>query len=160
MRLTQRRVSLKRGFGEQPTLLSAWAVATTNRPASLGRGAGGRNFDVCADGVLPAASGVATLSIQVHELADSVTFQVSGELDFFDAGRLRAAVEGLRLDGRRRVALDLAGLTFCDAGGVNALLAVHRWIRSQGGQLHVQGVSGLPRRVLSLTEADKLLNVD
>src|SRR3954447_11595941 len=44
------------------------------------------------------------------------------------------AVEGIELDGQRRVVLDLTGLMLCDAG-VSSLLKVNQSVHRQGGQL-------------------------
>jgi len=100
------------------------------------------------------------LSIQVCELSEGITLQISGELDFLTARELSRAVQALELDGQRRVVLDLTGLMFCDAGGVSSLLKANRSVRRQGGQLLVRGVSGLPRRILAITEVDQILDLE
>jgi anti-sigma B factor antagonist len=85
---------------------------------------------------------------------------MSGELDAFNAQSLFDVVSGLELDGQRAVTLDLSGLTFCDAGGVSAVLRADRFLHDRGGRLKIRGVSGLPRRVFTLAGIDKVIEVD
>jgi anti-sigma B factor antagonist len=100
------------------------------------------------------------MSLQMHHLDGAVYIYAFGELDFASAARLTSAFEAIRPDGPRRVVLDLTGLTFCDAGGVTALLQAHRALRDGGGQLSIRGASGLPRRVLALTGVDRSLSLE
>jgi anti-sigma B factor antagonist len=104
--------------------------------------------------------GVAALSVQLRDLSEGFTLQISGDLDFLSARELTQVVEAIQFDGRRHLVLDLTGLVFCDAGGVAALLRAHRSVSGAGGQLLVRGASGLPRRVLAITGADRLLHLD
>ena len=67
---------------------------------------------------------------------------------------------GIDLDGHRSVVLDLAGVTFCDAGGVTALIRAHHHLREVGGYLSIRGVSGFPLRVFTITGVDKALDVE
>jgi anti-sigma B factor antagonist len=100
------------------------------------------------------------MSLQTHQLDGAVYIYARGELDFASAATLSSALEATRPDGPRRVVLDLTGLTFCDAGGVTALLRAHRALRDGGGHLLIRGASGLPRRVLALTGVDGSLNLE
>jgi anti-sigma B factor antagonist len=85
---------------------------------------------------------------------------MSGELDAFNAECLFDAVGVLELDGQRTVVLDLTGLTFCDAAGVSAVLQVNRFFGDRGRRMTVHGISGLPRRVFTLTGIDQVIEVE
>ena len=102
------------------------------------------------------------LKISVEQGSSQRKFIVSmsGELDAFNAQSLFEAVSGLDLDGDRTVVLDLTGLRFCDAGGVSAVLRAHRFLRDHDGRLTVHGVSGIPRRVFTLTGIDQVIEVE
>jgi len=101
-----------------------------------------------------------TLTVDVSYLDDHVIVQVRGELDISNAHDLRQAVATIELGGRQRVELDLSDLTFCDAGGITALLRVQRAVERAGGRLLVRGLSGEPRAVLAVTHVDDVLGLD
>jgi anti-anti-sigma factor len=129
-------------------------------PGAAYPGEGGRRLDMATEMREPVPDGVATLSVEIAQLDIGTAVQISGELDFFCCRRLSQVVEDINIDGRRSVVLDLTNLQFCDAGGVRALLRAHRSVGAQGGQLVVRGVSGQPRRVLAITGADQVLDLD
>jgi anti-anti-sigma factor len=56
-----------------------------------------------------------------------------------------------------RLALDLAGVTFIDRAGVNALLATRRRAQLEGGSLRVLRASPRVRRLITLTCLDAVL---
>ena len=101
-----------------------------------------------------------TVSVDRGTRHDRLVVSMAGELDMFNAQCLFDAVSGLELDGHRTVVLDLTGLRFCDAGGVSAVLRADRLLRDRGGRLMVHGISGLPRRVFTLTGIDRVLELE
>ncbi|MFE8948859.1 STAS domain-containing protein [Streptomyces sp. NPDC007856] len=52
--------------------------------------------------------------------------------------------------------MDLSGVTFCDSGDLNALLAAHRIAASNGTALALACVPPVLRRVLEMTGVDQL----
>jgi len=111
------------------------------------------------DGSTDAESGT-PITISVSSTGPEPIISAAGELDFTNAHLLVETVTGLELDGHRTVVLDLSGLTFCDARGVSALLTANNSVGSAGKRLLLRGVAGIPRRLLSLTEADSSLDVE
>ena len=101
-----------------------------------------------------------TVSVECGTRHDSLVLSMAGELDMFNAQSLFDAVSGVELDGHRTVVLDLTGLKFCDAGGVSAVLRVDRLLRDRGRRLTVHGISGLPRRVFTLTGVDRVIELE
>ena len=99
------------------------------------------------------------LDIEVRTGTRRHTVLLSGALDSSSAHELCNTVNGLILDRSRLVMLDLAELTLCDAGGISAMLQTHRSVSAAGGRMIVRGASGLVRRVLSVTGADKTLDL-
>ena len=114
----------------------------------------------CGDGQPLARCDGLRISAEPGASERGLIVSISGELDIFNADSLVDAVGGLELDGDRTVVLDLTGLTFCDAAGVSALLTTNRFLRHHGRRLKIHGISGMPRRVLSLTGADHVLEVE
>lgn len=58
--------------------------------------------------------------------------EVSGELDLASAGRLQAAIEGLRSGETTGVTIDLSEVSFMDSTGLRALLMGHRLCEERG----------------------------
>ena len=100
------------------------------------------------------------LSVTVDARSAETTLYIFGEMDHFNTDILTEALGRIELDGGRPVVLDLARLRFCDAAGVSALLAVQRRISNAGGRLRVRAPSGIPRKVLTITGVDQILDID
>jgi anti-sigma B factor antagonist len=100
------------------------------------------------------------LSVTVQAKEAETTLCMFGELDHFNTCILTEALGRIELDGGRPVVLDLSRLRFCDAAGVAALLAVQRRISTAGGRLRVRAPSGIPLKVLTITGADQILDID
>jgi anti-anti-sigma factor len=83
----------------------------------------------------------------------SVRVAAAGEIDILTAPRLEAALRAA-LDAYDLVVVDLSGVTFMDAQGLNALLAAHRDAR---GTLRVVDASPQSARLLRLTGIDHVL---
>ncbi|MQY05199.1 hypothetical protein ACRB68_32700 [Actinomadura sp. RB68] len=85
---------------------------------------------------------------------------VSGELDLATAPRLEAALDVPELPGgRTHVAVDAAGLEFCDSTGVNVLVRAWKRLRALHGQLVLLHVPGPLRERMSWMGLDKMLSL-
>ena len=114
----------------------------------------------CRDGRPWAWRDGLSISVEPGTRQRTLIVSLSGELDACNAQSLFDAVSGLDLDGDRTVVLDFTGLRFCDAAGVSAVLQVNRFLRDRGGGLTVRGISGLPRRVFTLTGIDQVIEIE
>jgi anti-sigma B factor antagonist len=81
--------------------------------------------------------------------------KVAGELDF-DSAPLLTDVVGHVIRRpvfryRRKLVVDLAKLSFCDAAGATALLAIRDRVRSAGGELTLRNPSPITLKVLRLS---------
>lgn len=76
---------------------------------------------------------------------------VAGELDMLSAPRLAAAVDDVLADRPPRVALDMAGVTFCDSQGLGTLVVLSRRANRAQSVLVLTNVAGFLRRVLDIT---------
>ena len=83
---------------------------------------------------------------------------LDGELDIDSAALLTGVVDGQVASGRVDVRLDLAGLTFCDVRGLDALLGAQQRLRSSGGRLVVLHPSDFLRTVAGLCGAGGLFD--
>jgi anti-sigma B factor antagonist len=85
-------------------------------------------------------------------------FAVSGEMDMSTVGDLRAVLTALPT--HERVALDLAGVTFCDSSGLNALLVAHRHFTDGDGRFVLRSVPPRITRMLEMTRLAQVFLVD
>ena len=89
------------------------------------------------------------LSIAVGRLDGQVVVAVAGELDVASAPLLHRCLVDLVSDqGNRRVAVDLAGVSFIDAAGIGVLVQAHKALN--GCSLSVIDPSPIARRVLEI----------
>ena len=84
---------------------------------------------------------------------------VWGELDAATAPFLRDLLERTAV-GRRRVVLDLSGVSFVDAAGLGTLAAGGAKLRRQGGALVLRSPTPGLVRLLGLTGLDAVLDVE
>jgi anti-anti-sigma factor len=80
-----------------------------------------------------------------------IVLRVAGELDLATADDFRAS--GIRAvgTGRCTVHLDLSAVTFMDAAGVGALVAIGNHADALDGRVVLRRPSGAVRRILDLT---------
>ena len=91
------------------------------------------------------------LSLDVYGHDDSATLAVAGEVDRCCAGRLMERSLGAVHEHGPWLTIDLAGVTFMDCGGVEALLTIRCQSHLMGGQLWVISPSAPARRVFGTT---------
>ena len=84
----------------------------------------------------PATSASSSFWVSFARLDGQVRVSVSGDLDGRSAEQLRDAlfdlIEG---QGNLSIVLDLAGVTFIDSSGLEALTLALSWTRSRGGTM-------------------------
>jgi anti-sigma B factor antagonist len=100
------------------------------------------------------------LSLEVrHDAHGAATVTVGGEIDPCTGERLiEYAMNVMRQHGPW-LAVDLAGVTFMDCGGLSGLLAIRTFACLLGGQLSVVSTSAPVRRILHILELDALFAV-
>ena len=82
---------------------------------------------------------------------------IAGEIDVQSSPDLRDQLLRVIRQHGARLALDLAGVTFIDCAGINALLATRRRAQLEGGSLRVLRASPRVRRLITLTRLDAVL---
>lgn len=86
-------------------------------------------------------------------------YALVGELDLATAPNFRDALFAAVRSGARRLVLDLADLTFIDATGIGALLAVRQLAMASDGALAVANVSTHVARIFHVTGVAGPLNM-
>ncbi|WP_276092044.1 STAS domain-containing protein [Streptomyces silvisoli] len=90
------------------------------------------------------------IDVSVHETGpDTCVVTVAGELDIVSASAVQSALNAAVATHHDTV-LDLARLSFCDCGGLNALITAARAAEDQGADLRLRGVPHCLVRLLWL----------
>jgi len=80
-----------------------------------------------------------------------------GRLTAPSVPRLRKAIDDLVADHSSKIVVDLSGTEFIDSSGLGALIGGLKAARLAGGDLRIAGVTEPVRRVLKLTNLDRVL---
>lgn len=91
------------------------------------------------------------LKMSVLEDDTAVTVAVAGELDIAGRSLLIAGLRAVLGDDPGHLVIDVRGLTFVDAAGLGALVAVRLRADRQATVLHLAGVPPHMLRVMDLT---------
>lgn len=101
-----------------------------------------------------------TLAVRVHPHgAADVTLELDGECDLASADLVTAVLDDQLRVGRRMVRIDLAGVTFLDATGLQAMVSARNELMARGGRLVLQRPSRQIARLLRITRLDTVLTV-
>jgi anti-sigma B factor antagonist len=90
--------------------------------------------------------------------ADVAVITVDGELDHDTVALLRGEIQALQQRGCHRLVCDLAGLRFCDSGGMGLFVDTHRTTGQHGGWLRLAGASAETLALFGLVALDRLLD--
>jgi anti-anti-sigma factor len=82
---------------------------------------------------------------------ETVAVAVRGEIDLQTADDLRFRLLDLAQSGYRVLVVDFAGVSFCDAAGLGALVAAYNRVRAGGGEVRLSRVRPAQRRLLRVT---------
>ena len=96
------------------------------------------------------------LSLAIEPGTTRTTVRARGEIDLATAGKLRECLASLAGD----VVLDLSDVSFVDSQVIALLLAEHHRRETVGGCLTVWGASAMALRILEVTGAAELLNLE
>lgn len=90
---------------------------------------------------------------------DSAVIDLSGDLDFHTARRLREKLLELHAAGVTKVVLDMASLDFIDSSGLSVLVAGLKRLRNSEGSLSLTAVPEQTRRVLEVSGLSRVLSI-
>lgn len=89
-----------------------------------------------------------------------IEYLVTGDCDLYNAPAFLKALMA-RLDaGDKRLRLDCAGLRYLDSTGVGAIIKLLQSAKAKGGEIRFTGLSGTPRKVLTLCNVITLIKED
>ena len=100
---------------------------------------------------------MADLSVRERQAGDVTILDMSGEVRI-GAGSiaLRDAIGNLAGEGKKKILLNLAGVSYIDSSGIGELIAKYTTVTRQGGQLKLLNLTDRIQNLLVIT---KLLTV-
>jgi anti-anti-sigma factor len=84
---------------------------------------------------------------------------LSGRLDALSSPAVRATLQELIEQGRRKIVLDLEAVPFIDSSGLAALVSGLRLARHHGGNIALSGAQAQAQTVFRLTMLDRIFSI-
>jgi anti-sigma B factor antagonist len=97
------------------------------------------------------------MNITLTHHDDYAVVAVEGRLTATGVPRLRQTIDEAVAAGRPRVVVDMGGMDFIDSSGIGALIGGLKSTRLAEGDLRIAAVPEAVRRVLKLTNLDRVL---
>jgi anti-anti-sigma factor len=91
---------------------------------------------------------------------DRTALRLAGELDMAAAPTLQDCFEKACAADNSIIVFDLHELTFCDSGGIRALLMAAAHCAKAGTDMRLVGVQDCVRRVIEITHTAEALHLD
>src|SRR5688572_18463621 len=100
---------------------------------------------------------MAELNMKERQAADVTVLDMDGKITIGEGSvALRSAIRRLLEEGKKKVLLNLAGVSYIDSSGIGELVSSYTAINKDGGQLKLLN---LTQKTLELLTITKLLTV-
>ncbi|MBW8486560.1 STAS domain-containing protein [Actinomadura parmotrematis] len=110
--------------------------------------------------VVPPDGGGPGLALDlVRVRGHAAALAVAGEIDLSTADALRDRLIALHDAGHRRLVVDFAGVAFCDAAGLGALVAARNHVTGRGGDIRLARLRPAQERLVRLTGLHALFDL-
>ena len=97
------------------------------------------------------------MKVNVRSEGDVSVVDLSGKITIGEGDVvLRETVETLLKEGRSRIVLNLARISYMDSAGIGELVACYKRSREKGGQLKLLNPSGKVYDLLQLTKLEEI----
>lgn len=97
------------------------------------------------------------MNLTVTNGTDYAVIRPEGRLTSTSVPQLRKAVDELVSKGNARIVVDLGATEFVDSSGLGALIGGLKAARLAGGDLRIAAMTETVRKVLKLTNLDRVL---
>jgi anti-anti-sigma factor len=92
-------------------------------------------------------------------LGSAAVLTLPVEIDISNADQVRDDLLSVLNRGPATLVVDMAGTTFCDSAGVNALVRAHKRATANGSNMRLVVAAPAVQRVLAITGVDHLISV-
>ena len=99
------------------------------------------------------------MKVNVRSEGDVSVMDLSGKITIGEGDVvLRETVEGLLKEGRSKILLNLARVSYMDSAGIGELVACYKRSREKGGELKLLNPSGKVYDLLQLTKLEEIFD--
>ncbi len=99
------------------------------------------------------------MEIKVRRYHENYILDVAGELDLYNAYRLRDATVKLVERGVCRFVINLKAVRYIDSSGIGALLSINSLLAREGRELRIVNIPRQVQRVIDLTRLADFLPI-
>ena len=99
------------------------------------------------------------MEIQIEPSGDAWVVSVAGKLDALSAGDYEKAVNQLIADGKTRLVINFAELSYISSAGLRVLLATAKQLKPKGGVALFANVHGNVQEVFEMTGFSTILGL-
>lgn len=99
------------------------------------------------------------VDVKVHEDSGYTVVAVYGRIFADTVASLSDALASLLDAELPRIVLDVSGVEICDSSGLNLFAGSHHTAARRGGWLRLVGLQPMVRRVVMITNLDRLLSI-
>jgi len=99
------------------------------------------------------------MEIMTREQDKVTILTISGEIEIYNAGHLKAALQQMLDKGQNRLVLNMEEIPFIDSTGIGALLLMVPLIRKAGGDIKLAAVSENVLKVFQITQLSKFFQI-
>ena len=103
--------------------------------------------------------GNSKMEIKLRRGGTTYVIDVTGEMDLYNAFRLKDVVSGMIAKQIREYVINLEKVEYMDSSGIGALLFVHAELKKRGMILRIANVKGAVKRVIELTKLSGYLPI-
>ncbi len=93
-----------------------------------------------------------SMELKLRKAGAIYVIDVIGEMDLYNAFRLKDLVKKMIDGGVKTYILNLEQVPYMDSSGIGSLLYVHSELKKRGLPLRITGVKGSVRKVIELTK--------
>ncbi|MBP2243237.1 anti-sigma B factor antagonist [Cytobacillus eiseniae] len=99
------------------------------------------------------------ISIEMKENDQFTSVDISGEIDAYTAPKLRESLFHLSEKEGGTMVINLSGVSYMDSTGLGVFVGVYKNIRSNNGQLYLQGLSARLMRLFEITGLSNIMDI-
>ncbi|HEX5411542.1 MAG TPA: STAS domain-containing protein [Terriglobia bacterium] len=100
------------------------------------------------------------LHIVTKEMDGVTVLSLAGRVTLGDeSGQLRNTIKQLLAQGKKRIVLDLADVSYIDSAGLGTLVAAYTSARNEGGEVRLAGVTKNFGELLNITKLVTIFSV-
>ena len=100
------------------------------------------------------------MEIEKREEGTITILSIGGEVDLYNAPRLKEEIQGLIDAKKHKVIVNLDRVTYIDSSGIGALISSFSNLKKIEGTLRISNLTGSVRKVFELTKLTTFFQID